>query len=132
MTELKDFPSWNWICKLSRTRKYTGSIGTDGIKGCLSINTFEYAIWKDEKEDGEKILCARCMARPSINSQEQYEPTEISFPFSEEYEDDLKKWILEQKETYNSVIPLYSSMGSKMIPPDGKNGNIFVQNKYMR
>ncbi|MBR3243702.1 MAG: hypothetical protein IKF90_13575 [Parasporobacterium sp.] len=57
---LKIFPSWSWICKLNKQRKYTGSLGTDGMKGSFSITTFHYAVWKEETEDGKKLLCASC------------------------------------------------------------------------
>ena len=104
MDKLKGFPSWAWICKLSEKRKYTGSIGTDGQKGCLSIHTLDYAVWKDENEEGEKTLRAVCRVRPPVNSGEQFEQEEVSFPFSEKYSAEVQNWILEQAEKYGTVI----------------------------
>ena len=102
--ELKGFPSWAWICKLSEKRKYTGSVGTDGQRGCMSIHTLNYSVWKAENEEGEKILRATCRVQPPFNSEEQFEQEEISLPFSEEYSAEVQKWILEQVEKYRSVI----------------------------
>ena len=102
--ELKVFPSWSWICKLSKSRKYTGSVGTDGKRGCLSRYTISYAIWKDENEEGEKELRVSCKVQPPINSGETFETEEITYPFSEEHAEDAKNWINEQIAKFSPVI----------------------------
>lgn len=99
-----DFPSWSWVCKLGPERKYTGSIGTDSQKGCLSKYTFHYAIWKDETEEGEKRLHISCIVQPPVYSQETNENEEITYPFSEEYAEEAKQWIYEQVEKRRDII----------------------------
>lgn len=102
---LKDFPDWSWIRELNEKRRYTGSFGTDPLRGCLSVHTLNYQIWVAENSDGEKeYLCASCKIQPPIMSQEKLESVEISAPFLSKNVDIIKKWICEQVEKNCTII----------------------------
>jgi len=100
ITDIPDFPTFGWICKLNESRKFSGSIGT-GKTGTFTVHTFHYHIWiktvKDEKsETARKYLCADCCIKPPYGSgKDVFGQDEIQYEFSDYNVGLVKGWLLE-------------------------------------
>ena len=91
MVEIKDFPSYGWICKLSKTRYFSGSIGTSGEKGTFVVPTFEYKIWREDD-----TLHASCNVRYAGNEKAIGNENEMACELSEENTEVVKNWLVER------------------------------------
>lgn len=96
MVEIKDFPSYGWICKLNKPRYFSGSIGTNGTKGTFVVPTFQYQIWR---EDG--TLCASCYVRMPDGST--FGEEKIEMDLSPENAEVVKNWLAEQVAAHPEV-----------------------------
>ncbi len=91
MDVLKDFPSYGWICKLSKTRCFSGSVGFDGTKGMFVVPTFHYKVWREDD-----TLHASCYVREAGNERITGSEEEMSWALSEENVAAVKNWLEEQ------------------------------------
>jgi len=96
MVEIKDFPSYGWICKLNKGRYFSGSIGTNGTKGTFVVPTFQYKVWRDDDQ-----ICAGCFVRKQDGSA--FGRNEIKMDLSPENAEAMKNWLAEQVEAHPEV-----------------------------
>lgn len=107
--ELRDFPSYTWVCKLNEKRKFSGSLGTNGRAGQFTVHIFNYKLWKKEVKDEEgnstKYLCVSCSIQPPENSHlEPFGQDECQFDFSEASIELAKQWLQEKYAQHIDVI----------------------------
>ena len=93
MNTVVNLPSINWF---KYGKIYTGSLGTDPLRGCLSCTTFNYRVQMISAGDGDKLV-AVCFFRLPWNARTNvfefktgiFEATEFGIEIAE-------NWILSQ------------------------------------
>ena len=65
MNTVVNLPSINWF---KYGKIYTGSLGTDLLRGCLSCTTFNYRVQMISAGDGDKLV-AVCFFRLPWNAE---------------------------------------------------------------
>lgn len=99
-------PLFPWLIGGSRIggsyNIYCASRGTDGEKGCMGKDIFNYRIWIEKLDEQEILKAAVYYGLKCYDNQNEDDVTVKVFDFEEESLPEIKKWIEEKAETFFS------------------------------
>lgn len=97
-------PLLSWLIGGSRIggsyNTYCASLGTDGEKGCISGEIFNYRIWIEKLDEQEIIKVAVYYGMNSFENQNEDNITVKIFEMEEESLTEIKNWLTEKAETF--------------------------------
>ena len=79
---------------------YCASLGTDGEKGCMGKDIFNYRIWIEKLDEQEIIKAAVYYGLKSYENQSEDDVTVKFFDFEEESLAEIKDWLEKMMESF--------------------------------
>ncbi len=93
-------PLLSWLIGGSRIgggyNYYTGSRGTDPMKGCLDNSIFNYRIWIEKNDEQEFLKAAVYKGANSFESQDEDDVEISTYEMEEESRELIKNWLTEK------------------------------------
>ncbi len=97
-------PLFPWLIGGSRIggsyNTYCASRGTDGEKGCMGKDIFNYRIWIEKLDEQEILKAAVYYGLKSFDNQNEDDIIVKVFDFEEESLEEIKKWLEEMAEGF--------------------------------
>lgn len=97
-------PLLSWLIGGSRIggsyNTYCASLGTDGEKGCIGGEIFNYRIWIEKLDEHEIIKAAVYYGMNSFDNQNEEDITVEVYELEEESREEIKKWLTEKAEAF--------------------------------
>lgn len=97
-------PLFSWLIGGSRIggsyNVYCASLGTDGEKGCMGRDIFNYRIWIEKLDEQEILKAAVYYGLRSYDNQNEDDVIVKAFEFEEESLHEIKKWLEEMADGY--------------------------------
>lgn len=97
-------PLFTWLIGGSRIggsyNIYCASRGTDGEKGCMGKDIFNYRIWIEKLDEQEILKAAVYYGLKSFENQNEDDITVRFFDFEEESLEEIKKWLEEMAQSF--------------------------------
>ena len=97
-------PLLSWLIGGSRIggsyNVYCASRGTDGVKGCMGRDIFNYRIWIEKLDEQEILKAAVYYGLKCYENQNEDEVTVKVFDFEQESLPEIKNWLTEMAQSY--------------------------------
>ena len=97
-------PILSWLIGGSRIgggyNYYTGSRGTDPMKGCLGNRIFNYRIWIEKSDEQEFIKAAVYFGDNSFEAQSEDDVEITVYEMEEESRELIKNWLDEKYRVF--------------------------------